>query len=242
VNYRWNWGILFQEPYLGWLLSGLRWTVLVTLCACSIGLIVGTLVGVARTVPSRAANALGTAYVELFRNVPVLVQLFLWFYVLPELVPDNWGRWLKRDLPLPEFWTSIVCLGFYAGSRIAEQVRSGIRAVSRGQLTAALASGLTLAQAYRLVLLPISFRIIIPPLTSEFLSIIRTSSVVLTIGLLELTAQSRQIENHTFQGFESFAAATALYLAVALVATFAMRLVEKRTTIRGFVAQGSLAQ
>jgi glutamate/aspartate transport system permease protein len=242
VNYRWNWSILFQDPYLGWMLSGLRWTVLVTLCACSIGLLLGTVIGVARTVPSLAARALGGAYVELFRNVPVLVQLFLWFYVLPELVPDNWGRWLKRDLPLPEFWTSVVCLGFYAASRIAEQVRAGIEAVPRGQFTAALASGLTLAQSYRLVLLPIAFRIIIPPLTSEFLSIIRTSSVVLTIGLLELTAQSRQIENHTFQGFESFAAATALYVVIALVATFAMRLVERRMTIRGFVAQGSLAQ
>ena len=242
MNYRWNWSILFQDPYLGWLLSGLRWTVLVTVCACSIGLLLGTVIGVARTVPSRAARWLGGAYVELFRNVPVLVQLFLWFYVLPELVPDNWGRWLKRDLPLPEFWTSVVCLGFYAASRIAEQVRSGIEAVPRGQLTAALASGLTLAQAYRLVLLPIAFRIIIPPLTSEFLSIIRTSSVVLTIGLLELTAQSRQIENHTFQGFESFAAATVLYVAIALAATLAMRLVERRMTIRGFVARGSLAQ
>ena len=242
MNYRWNWSVLFQEPYLGWLLSGLRWTILVTVCACSIGLLLGTMIGVARTLPSRAARALGGAYVELFRNVPVLVQLFLWFYVLPELVPDNWGRWLKRDLPLPEFWTSIVCLGFYAASRIAEQVRSGIQAVPRGQLTAALASGLTLAQAYRLVMLPISFRIIIPPLTSEFLSIIRTSSVVLTIGLLELTAQSRQIENHTFQGFESFAAATVLYVAIALLATLAMRMIEQRMTIRGFVARGSLAQ
>ena len=242
MNYRWNWSILFQDPYLGWMLSGLRWTVLVTACACAIGLVLGTVIGVARSVPNRTARFLGATYVEIFRNVPVLVQLFLWFYVLPELVPDHWGRWLKRDLPLPEFWTSIVCLGFYAASRIAEQVRSGIEAVSRGQLVAALASGLTLAQAYRLVLLPIAFRIIIPPLTSEFLSIIRTSSVVLTIGLLELTAQSRQIENHTFQGFESFAAATALYVAIALVVTLAMRLVERRTTIRGFVARGSLAQ
>jgi glutamate/aspartate transport system permease protein len=240
VNYRWNWSILFQDPYFGWLLSGLRWTVLVTVCACFIGLLLGTAIGVARTVPSRAARWFGAAYVELFRNVPVLVQLFLWFYVLPELVPDGWGRWLKRDLPLPEFWTSIVCLGFYAASRIGEQVRSGLEAVPRGQLSAALASGLTLAQAYRLVLLPIAFRTIIPPLTSEFLSIIRTSSVVLTIGLLELTAQSRQIENHTFQGFESFAAATALYVGVALAATFAMGLVERRMANRGFVVRGSL--
>ena len=241
MNYSWNWGILFQAPYFGWLMSGLRWTILVTLCAWMIALALGTLIGVARTLPSRTARALGAAYVEVFRNVPVLVQLFLWFYVLPELVPETWGRWLKRDLPLPEFWTSVLCLGCYAASRIAEQVRAGIEAVPRGQLAAALASGLTLAQAYRLVLLPIAFRIIIPPLTSEFLSIIRTSSVALTIGLLELTAQSRQIENATFQGFESFAAATALYVAIAVAATLAMHLVERRTRIPGFVAKGALA-
>jgi len=241
MHYNWNWAVLFQEPYRGWLLSGLRWTILVALCAWSIALVLGTVVGVARTVPSRAARVLGGAYVELFRNVPVLVQLFLWFYVLPELLPDSWGRWLKRDLPMPEFWTAVVCLGFYAASRIAEQVRSGIEAVPRGQLAAALASGLTTAQAYRLVLLPICFRVIIPPLTSEFLSIIRTSSVALTIGLLELTAQSRQIENYTFQGFESFAAATALYAGIALAATLAMQLVERRMRITGFIAKGSLA-
>ena len=241
MNYTWNWGVLFQDPYRGWLLSGLRWTILVTLCAWCIALAVGTAVGVARTAPSRTARVLGGAYVELFRNIPVLVQLFLWFYVLPELVPDTWGRWLKRDLPMPEFCTSVVCLGFYAASRVAEQVRSGIEAVSRGQLSAALASGLTLAQAYRLVLLPMAFRLIAPPLTSEFLSIIRTSSVALTIGLLELTAQSRQIENYTFQGFESFAAATALYAAIALAATLAMHLVERRMRIPGFIVKGILA-
>jgi len=241
MHYNWNWAVLLQDPYRGWLLSGLRWTILVALCAWSIALALGTVVGVARTVPSRPARMLGGAYVELFRNVPVLVQLFLWFYVLPELLPDSWGRWLKRDLPMPEFWTAVVCLGFYAASRVAEQVRSGIEAVPRGQLAAALASGLTMFQAYRLVLLPICFRVIIPPLTSEFLSIIRTSSVALTIGLLELTAQSRQIENYTFQGFESFAAATVLYAGIALAATLAMQLIERRTRITGFIAKGSLA-
>src|SRR5829696_7541539 len=108
MHYNWNWGILVQEPYLGWLLSGLRWTILVTLGAWTIALALGTAVGIARTWPGRAPRALGAAYVEVFRNVPVQLQLFLWFYVLPELLPDAWGRWLKRDLPLPEFWTAVL--------------------------------------------------------------------------------------------------------------------------------------
>jgi glutamate/aspartate transport system permease protein len=240
VQYNWNWSVLFQQPYLDWLLSGLTWTVLVAATGWIIALVLGTVIGIARTLPSRLARGLGSAYVEAFRNVPVLVQLFLWFHVMPELLPHSWGMWVKRDMPLPEFWTAAICLGFYMAARVAEQVRAGIGAVPAGQRSAALASGLTLWQAYQYVILPICFRIIVPPLTSEMLSITRTSSIALTIGVLELTVQSRRIENQTFQGLEAFAAATALYIAVALVITLVMRLVERRAVIPGLMAKGQL--
>ena len=240
MQYNWNWSVLFQQPYLDWLLSGLLWTVLVAMTGWLIALSIGTLVGIARTVPSRVARGIAGAYVELFRNVPVLVQLFLWYHVMPELLPRSWGMWVKRDMPLPEFWTAVLCLGFYMGARVAEQVRSGIEAVPRGQRNAALASGLTLRQAYQYVILPVCFRIIVPPLTSEMLSITRTSSIALTIGVLELTVQSRRIENMTFQGLEAFAAATAMYIMVALVITLAMRLIERRAAIPGLMAKGLL--
>jgi glutamate/aspartate transport system permease protein len=240
VQYNWNWSVLFQQPYLDWLLSGLTWTVLVAATGWIIALVLGTAIGIARTLPSRLARGFGSAYVEAFRNVPVLVQLFLWFHVMPELLPHSWGMWVKRDMPLPEFWTAAICLGFYMAARVAEQVRAGIGAVPAGQRSAALASGLTLRQAYQYVILPICFRIIVPPLTSEMLSITRTSSIALTIGVLELTVQSRRIENQTFQGLEAFAAATALYIAVALVITLVMRLVERRAVIPGLMAKGQL--
>lgn len=242
MQYNWNWGVLFQAPNFHWLLSGLSWTVLVALGGWAIAMVLGTAIGILRTLPGRVPRLLGGAYVELFRNVPVLVQLFLWFYVFPELLPVRWGMWLKRDLPLPEFWTAILCLGFYAASRTCSAMRAGIESVPPGQLAAARATGLTLAQAYRYVLLPVAFRLIVPPLTSEFLSIIRTSSVALTIGVLELTGESRHIENFTFQGFESFAAATFLYAAIALVVTLAMHLTERRFRLGGLVARGGLAQ
>lgn len=240
MQYNWNWSVLFQQPYFDWLLAGLGWTVLVAATGWLIALALGTVVGIARTLPSRLARGLGGAYVELFRNVPVLVQLFLWYHVMPELLPQRWGMWVKRDMPLPEFWTAVICLGFYMGARVAEQVRAGIEAVPQGQRSAALASGLTLRQAYQYVILPICFRIIVPPLTSEMLSITRTSSIALTIGVLELTVQSRRIENQTFQGLEAFAAATALYIAVALTVTLVMRLVERRAAIPGLMAKGQL--
>ena len=237
--YNWNWGVLFSQPYLGWLISGLGMTVVLALSSWVIALSLGSLIGVGRTLPIAPLRWLATAYVELFRNVPVLVQMFLWFFVLPELVPDRAGTWLKRDLPHPDFVSAVACLGLYTASRVAEQVRSGIRSVPAGLTAAARASGLSVAQTYRHVLLPLGFRIIVPPLTSEFLGIFKNTSIALTIGVMEITASSRQIESYTFQGYEAFTAATVMYLTIAMVLLFLMRRLEGRTRIPGWIARGN---
>lgn len=238
MNYNWNWGILFEAPYLDWLISGVGWTFAIAIAAWCIALVVGILIGVGRTLPSKPVAMACTTYVEIFRNIPLLVQLFLWYFVVPEIVPDDMGRWMKRDMPNPEYVTAVIGLGLYTASRIAEQVRAGILAVGTGLTSAAYASGLSTAQTYRHVLLPISFRMIVPPLTSEFLTIFKNSSLALTIGLLELTAQSQQISEYTFQGFEAFTAATVLYMAIALTATLIAQILEKHTRIPGFVGKG----
>ena len=175
-------------------------------------------------------------YVTVFRNVPLLVQLFLWYFVFPELLSDDAGMWVKREMPLPEFWTAVVCLGLYSASRVAEQVRAGINSISRGQQYAAMAIGLTPVQVYRYVLLPVAFRIIIPPLTSDFLGVFKNSSLALTIGVLELTAMTRQIEEYSYQGFEAFTAATVLYIGVTAIVMVAMRVVEGRVRIPGMIS------
>ena len=180
-------------------------------------------------------RAVSATYVEIFRNVPLLVQMFIWYFAVPELLPDDWGRWMKRDMPNPEFVTAVIALALYTASRIAEQVRAGIETVPPGLTSAATAHGLSVSQTYRYVLLPISFRMIVPPLTSEFLTVFKNSSLALTIGLLELTAQSQQIAEYTFQGFEAFTAATVIYVCIALVATGLMQLLEKYTRIPGYV-------
>jgi len=171
------------------------------------------------------------------RNIPLLVQMFLWFFVLPELVPADLGRWLKRDMPFPEFSMAVLCLGFYTASRVAEQVRAGIESIPRSLVNAALASGMRLRQLYRHILLPIGYRVIVPPMTSEFLGIFKNSSLALTIGVLELTAQSRQIESYTFQGYEAFTAATLLYLAIAVIVLLLTRGIEGYTRIPGMIAR-----
>jgi glutamate/aspartate transport system permease protein len=243
VNYHWNWSILWapspdgQGTYFDMLLSGLLWTVVSALGAWAVALVSGVTVGVARTTPSLWAQAIGNAYVEFFRNIPLLVQLFLWFFVLPELLPRAWGLWLKQ-LPDAPLWTAIFGIGFFMSARVAEQVRAGIGALPRGQGMAATALGLTVAQTYRYVLLPMAFRIILPPLTSEFLNTIKNTSVALTIGLLELTARARSMQEFSFQVFEAFTVATLLYLALNLVVVVGMRLLERRVAVPGFIAEG----
>jgi glutamate/aspartate transport system permease protein len=242
VSYHWNWGIFFSPTpsgattYLGWLLQGLEWTVLVSLAAWLVALLVGILFGVLRTVPGRALRALGTAYVECFRNVPLLVQLFTWYFVVPELLPPAWGNAVKQLNPLlQQFLAAWLCLAFFTGARVAEQVRAGIESLPRGQKAAALALGLTLPQTYRHVLLPMSLRIIVPPLTSEFLNIFKNSAVASTIGLIELSRQAQQLVDYTAQAYEAFIAVTLLYAVVNIVVMLLMRVVEGKSRVPGYI-------
>src|SRR6187455_3658434 len=165
--YQWKWAVLVTQPYLGWLLQGLAATLLLALAAWIIALTLGSLIGIARTLPFRSARFVATAYVEIFRNIPLLVQMFLWFFVLPELLPKQLGDWIKQ-MPPPwgSYYPAVLCLGIYTSVRVAEQVRAGIQSLPRGQRMAGIALGLTLPQTYRFVLLPMAFRIILPPLTS----------------------------------------------------------------------------
>ena len=241
MNYNWNWGIFWQDSpegtgtYLDMLLSGLKWTIVTALCAWVLALILGTVIGVMRTVPSKAANRFASGYVEFFRNIPILVQLFLWYFVLPELLPRAAGMWLKQ-LPNASFWTAFIGLGFYMSARVAVQLQSGIGALPRGQAMAGKALGLTTTQTYRYVLLPMAFRIILPPLTSEFLNTIKNSSVALTIGLLELTGRARSMQEFSFQVFEAFTAATILYLMLNAVVVLGMRFLEGRVAVPGYMS------
>jgi glutamate/aspartate transport system permease protein len=217
------------------LLSGLAWTLATALLAWVMALILGAIIGTIRTMPNKLAVRLANGYVELFRNIPLLVQMFLWYFVMPELVPASIGNWLK-SLPNAPFVTAVLCLGFFTSSRVAVQVSAGINSLPRGQKLAGTALGLTLPQTYRYVLLPMAFRIIVPPMTSEFLNIIKNSAVALTIGLMELTARARSMQEFSFQVFEAFTAATIIYILVNVVVVFLMRWIEKRVAVPGFIS------
>jgi glutamate/aspartate transport system permease protein len=248
VNYNWNWGILLQpEPggtgtYLVYLVVGLGWTLATALAAWAIALLIGSVVGTLRTTPHPWIVRLGNGYVEIFRNIPLIVQMFLWFFVAPELLPTALGDWVKQ-MPPPwgSYLPAVMCLGLYTSVRVAEQVKAGIQSLSRGQGMAGTALGLTLGQTYRYVLLPMAFRIVLPPLTSEFMNVIKNSSVALTIGLLELTGRARAMQEFSFKVFEAFAAATVIYLLTNLVVVFAMRALERKVRVPGLISASPTA-
>jgi glutamate/aspartate transport system permease protein len=243
VSYHWNWGILLQqEPggtgtYLHYLLVGLLWTLATALAAWAIALVLGSIIGTLRTTRNPWIVRLGNGYVELFRNIPLLVQMFLWFFVVPELLPQRLGDAIKQ---MPPPWSSyipaVLCLALYTSVRVAEQVKAGIQSLPRGQSFAGTAMGLTQLQTYRYVILPQTFRIILPPLTSEFMNAIKNSSVALTIGLMELTGRAKAMQEFSFQVFEAFAAATVIYGLTNLVVVLGMRWLENRVRVPGLIA------
>ena len=224
--------------YFDWVITGIKWTMLVSLCAWVIAFTVGSVLGVMRTTKVVWLKGLATVYVELFRNIPLLVHMFIWYFVMPELVPKSLGLWMKQGMPMPEFWSAVFALGFYTASRVAEQVRSGIESIPRGQTHAALATGLTMPQVYRYLLLPMGYRIVVPPLTSEFLTIFKNSSVALTIGVLELTAQALTISEYTFRTFEIFTLATVVYVVITLAVVVIMQFVETKIRVPGYIGTG----
>jgi len=241
MQYSWDLLIYFKPSLTGegyyWelILQGLGRTIVLSLLSWVLALGLGTALGIARTLPLPALSVPAAVFVHCFRNTPLLVQVFLWFYVVPELLPSEWGTAIKRMDPTSgQFLTVLVALTLYTAAKAAEVIRSGIQAVSRGQKQAASALGLTELHAYRHVILPQAFRIVMPPLTSDFLNVFKNSSVALTIGFMELTGQTRQIGDFSSQPFEAYIAATLIYTLITLSVIAFMRRIEKSTQVPGY--------
>ncbi len=213
--------------YLDWMLSAWGWTLSVALLALVVALLLGSVMGILRTAPSRALVALGNTWTELFRNIPLLVQVFIWYHVIPALIPVLKG--------VPSFILVVLALGFFTSARIAEQVRAGIQSLPKGQRYAGLALGLTLPQTYRYVLLPMAFRIVIPPLTSESMNIIKNSSVAFAVSIAELTMFAMQAQEETSRGVEIYLAVTALYFVSAFVINRVALAIEHKVRVPGMV-------
>jgi glutamate/aspartate transport system permease protein len=216
--------------YLDWMLSAWGWTLSVALLALLVALVVGSLMGIFRTTPNKGLSMLGNAWTELFRNIPLLVQIVLWYHVLPALIPP-----LKS---VPSFVLVVLALGFFTSARIAEQVKAGIQSLPKGQRYAGLAMGLTLPQTYRYVLLPMAFRIVIPPLTSESMNIIKNSAVAFAVSIAELTQFAMQAQEETSRGIEIYLAVTGLYFISAFAINRIAKVIEGRLQVPGLIGGG----
>jgi glutamate/aspartate transport system permease protein len=231
----WDWQVFLQdtgggETYLNWMMSAWAWTLSVASLGLVVALIVGSLMGILRTVPNRGLVALGNAWTELFRNIPLLVQLFLWYHVLPSIFLS-----LRA---IPSFMLVVFALGFFTSARISEQVKAGIQALPKGQRYAGLAMGLTLPQTYRYVILPMAFRIVIPPLTSESMNIIKNSSVAFAVSIAELTMFAMQAQEETSRGVEIYLAVTGLYFISAFAVNRVALFIENRVQVPGMIGGG----
>ena len=217
--------------YLDWLLSAWGWTLSVSLLALLVALLLGSIMGILRTAPHRGWVLLGNAWTELFRNIPLLVQIFLWYHVVPALIPPLRG--------VPSFLLVVLGLGLFTSARISEQVRAGIQSLTGGQRMAGLAMGFTLPQTYRYVLLPMAFRIVIPPLTSESMNIVKNSSVAFAVSISELTLFALQAQEETARGIEIYLAVTGLYFVSAFALNRVFHFVEQRVRVPGMIGGGT---
>src|SRR5215471_539417 len=233
MNYQFKWSVLWTGQSGEWLLSGLLVTLELSALAWVLAVCLGIVSGALRTVPFRPLRMLATAYVEFFRNVPLLVWMFFWYFGVPPFLPLGVQDWLfGHGL---EFWAGVSALGVYSGARFSEVLRSGIQSIPRTQFEASVASGLTTFQAYHYVILPVALRLIIPPATNESLNLLKNSSVALTISVAELTFQTRQIETYTAKAFEALTAGTLIYLVLCTSLSAMMGWVERRTAIPGLI-------
>jgi len=230
----WDWQIFLTDDgsgrtYLEWMLEAWRWTLAVAGSSWLVAMGVGAVVGTARTLQDRPMLVkLANAWVELFRNIPLLVQIFLWYFVVPKIIP--------AFQQVPGFVLVVFGLGFFTSARIAEQFRAGIQALPKGQRYAAMAMGFSTWQTYRYVLLPMAFRIILPPLTSESMNLLKNSSVAFAVSIAELTMFAMQAQEETSRGIEIYLAVTALYAMSAFAVNRVFAFIELKMRVPGFVA------
>lgn len=246
MNYSWNWGVLLestgvgQELYWHWLATGFGWLIVIGTVGWLIALVIGTVLGIMRTLPNKFARAVGTAYVGFFRNVPLLIQLFFWFYVMPMWLPEGIQKWWLQDLHpnTSAVLSASIGLGLFTAARIVEQVRTGIQSLPKGQVHASYALGFNTTQVYRYVLLPQAFRVILPPLSSEMTNCYKNASVASLVGVAELIAQTKTISEYTQNTIEVYAYATLIYLLFNLTLIFLMTQLEQRLRIKGQIDGG----
>lgn len=226
MNYEFNWMVVLTGEYRDWIIQGLIITLKISAISIVLSLLLGTVVTTLRMTKIRVLEWITFSYIEFFRNTPLLIQIFFWYFGSSMIFPESLNQWLyAHDY---EFAVGVFSLTLYTAAFIAEEIRSGIISIPKEQMESSRATGLSFVQAMSYVVLPQAFRIVIPTLISQFLNLIKNSSLVMTIGVMDLTYMTRQIESYSFRGFEAFTVATLLYIAISLIISFAITLYNKK--------------
>lgn len=220
LKYKFDWAVVLSGRYFDWLVSGLKVTIQLSAMSIAPAFLLGLIIAVMRMSGVRPVRWFAHGYLEFFRNTPLLVQIFFWYFGSYKVLPKAVNAWLVSTNF--EFASAAIALTIYTSAFIAEDIRSGVLSIPKEQMEAARSSGFSYLRSMRYIILPQAVRITVPPLINQFLNLTKNSSLAMTIGVAELTYQARQIESYTFKGFEAFTAATVIYLAISLVITAAV--------------------
>ena len=224
-NYHFDWAIITSGQYFEWILSGVKVTLQLSVVSVALSFILGLLIAVMRMSNVKPILWFSHAYLEFFRNTPLLVQIFFWYFGSYKILPMVVNDWLNTMNF--EFAAAVIALTIYTSAFIAEDIRSGVRSIPKEQMEAARSSGFSYLRSMYFIILPQAVRLTIPPLINQFLNVTKNSSLAMTIGVAELTYQARQVESYTFKGFEAFTAATLVYLGLSLIITWLVTLYSK---------------
>jgi polar amino acid transport system permease protein len=224
-NYHFDWAIITSGQYFEWILSGAKVTLQLSVVSVALSFILGLLIAVMRMSNVKPILWFSHAYLEFFRNTPLLVQIFFWYFGSYKILPMVVNDWLNSMNF--EFAAAVIALTIYTSAFIAEDIRSGVRSIPKEQMEAARSSGFSYLKSMYYIILPQAVRLTIPPLINQFLNLMKNSSLAMTIGVAELTYQARQVESYTFKGFEAFTAATLVYLGLSLIITWLVMLYSK---------------
>lgn len=229
MGYELDFSAVLTAQYMGWLLSGLKITLLLALFAWLLATVVGVTLAVLRATGLRPAVWFVSAFVEIHQNIPLLVQVLFWYFAVPSLLPGSIQAWLNQHNS--EFILAMFAIGLCHAAYMSEALRSGLRAVPVTQYEAARSFGFSYLATMRHIIVPQAWRLSLPPMINNSLLLFKNTSIAMAVGVHELTYQTRQIESDTFRTFEVFMIATAMYLAISsLIMIFGDRL-ERRITV-----------
>jgi polar amino acid transport system permease protein len=226
LKYHFDWSIVTSGKYLDWLLSGLKITLELSSISIVLAFLLGLFIAVLRMSHVKPIRFIASAYLEFFRNTPLLVQIFFWYFGSYKILPTAVNEWLNSTNF--EFAAAVIALTIYTSAFIAEDIRSGILSIPKEQMEAARSAGFSFLRSMQYIILPQAIRITVPPLVNQFLNLAKNSSLAMTIGVAELTYQARQVESYSFKGFEAFTAATLVYLAISVSITAMVHVYDRR--------------